>query len=309
MLRQPHVELYPIRIDVSYPSSDQPFLFRILDTIVIDPETIVDQDQTNLFFQWAYSIVSDAVVVGISRNANNTNKPTATASTGSEATLSYATATSTEFIGRHLIEFPTAESFTGDSATSAKILEQLVQQVVLQIQSQYDTIVHYRHLLETYISKKSSSSSNRNLIPIRLRLELPNKVRLHDDFQWDICNDSVTPIQMAQCIVSDLNLSDDSVCCIAIHILEEIIHFITASNSTSVPAALSVSRMDDNFQNDSGMAVGPLHDLLQRIPNALENRQSVTAAWEISDQIRSTNMIHFESAQDRHVKSTSTAPK
>ena len=120
------MELYPIRIDVSYPpkpsaatatitgASDvstttttgvsttgtssanhpipqtPPTMIQIIDTWMIDPKLLISLSSRDLhqrhviFTQWAHSMISDALVVGVTKmNNNNNNNTISSTSTGS----------------------------------------------------------------------------------------------------------------------------------------------------------------------------------------------------------------------------------
>jgi SNF5 / SMARCB1 / INI1 len=259
------MELYPIRIDVSYPplrqqlSSDQtlaaPPMIRIIDTLVIDPNILKNHEtlsnQKQLFTQWAHSIVTDAFVVGVTKSTTGGNQATFSDNSATvSSSITPSISTNTEFTGRYTIMDTTAvtngitSSTQLSSNTSTKnFYESLMQQTIHQIQSQYSVIYQYQQLilqfrLQQQLMKNSSNISTadmNHIVPIRLRMELPSSnttgslpIRFQDDFQWDILSSNIiTPIHMAQSIVQDLQLPYDAIPIITIHVLEQIIHSIT----------------------------------------------------------------------------------
>jgi SNF5 / SMARCB1 / INI1 len=322
--------LYPIRIDVSYPTAAQsssqvsastkssaasgppaPVMsIRIIDTLLVDPKSLIRMDQRSqmqLFYQWAHSIVTDAMVVGITRNHNHTSttnrtKETTTTTTTVEATsttgASTTSSSTSEFKGRYSIEVVSSSSSSAavDAVQQSAnyVPGQLIQLILLQIQSQCRTMAQYQQLRMQYdddVTNRPSSTSCSDLVPIRLRMELPNHVRLHDDFVWDMRNShTVTPIQVAQSMVTDLQLSEDTVPIICAHIMEQIIRHV-GSHGISTVHNNHVDGDDANIHTDEGMMMGPIHELL--LPPST-HPQPITAAWEISPTIHTSNVSHLE---------------
>jgi hypothetical protein len=176
-----------------------------------------------------------------------------------------------------------------------------MQQAIQQIRKQFLIIEQYEQLLQNNKNNAVKSS----LIPIRIRMELPSTgsdhnnnqhhrppIRYHDDFLWDLSNQFVSPIQMAQSIVNDLQLSHDSVPIITIHILEQIIQNCTTQNANKHDNDLD---MHSNMDDDEGIRMGPAILLQQQqMQQDAAPPMQITAAWEISPAIHNTNRIHLE---------------
>ena len=109
-------------------------------------------------------------------------------------------------------------------------------------------------------------TSQNNLVSIRLRL-LIHGVRIHDDFDYDPA--VLSPLQLAQSIATDLNLTPEMIVSIAIEIAEQ----VAASNH---PIVLSDgSRV---VEQDEG---GP------------QDRRNLTAAWMLPNRVHVTNVAHL----------------
>lgn len=108
-----------------------------------------------------------------------------------------------------------------------------------------------------------------NLIPIRIRL-LVHGVRIHDDFDWDPCL-GMSPLELAEAMGRDLNLSDEAVVALTIDMAEQI-------------HGLVVLPDEPGTEVDEG---GP------------PDRRNVTAAWPLEQRVHITNVAHLV-AQHRH---------
>ena len=308
------MELYPIRIDVLYPpiepslpvvsattTSDTasiatassnhktppPPMIRIIDTLVLDPKLLSDGDHRKrnvVFAQLAHSIISDAFVVGVSKST--------TATTAGKRT---------EFSGRYTITDTTTTATSNVVASSIQnniaCYDSLMQQAIQQMQTQFFTIQKYEQIMQGG-TKNNSNSTN---IPIQLRMEISSgnnnslPIRYHDDFVWDYSNQFISPLQMAQSIVNDLHLPRESVPIITIHILEQIIQH--CANATTAWNDDDVLNLDD----DDGMKMGPT--MLQQQPQSggQASNNKVTAAWEISQAVHNTNIVHLETIHKQQV--------
>jgi SNF5 / SMARCB1 / INI1 len=280
----PPFELYPIRIDVGYPpppssssstetaNASASYSIRILDTFLVDPRDILSSsphhDTGILYQQWAHSIVTEALVVGMTRATIQKNEPVT-------------------FAGRVDAIVRTAPPQLLDTA---KVQQYLVPHVRRQIQSQCRTIQLFH---ESWWRQGRCTAPG---IPIRVRIELPQRIRIHDDFLYDLsCGHVVTPLQVAQSMVTDLRLPADAVALLTIHIMEQILWHITTTteeeegigmpSSPLLPAPLAHAEGDDS-PHDDGLRMGPAA--------VRADRRAVTAAWEISDAIQATNVRHLE---------------
>ena len=112
------------------------------------------------------------------------------------------------------------------------------------------------------------------LIPIRIRL-LVHGVRIHDDFDWDPCL-GMSPLELAEAMGRDLQLSDEAVVALAIDMAEQI-------------HGLVVLPDEEGTEGDEG---GP------------PDRRNATAAWPLEQRVHITNVAHLV-AQHRH-KQTET---
>jgi hypothetical protein len=107
------------------------------------------------------------------------------------------------------------------------------------------------------------------LIPIRIRL-LVHGVRIHDDFDWDPCL-GMSPLELAEAMGRDLQLSDEAVVALAIDMAEQI-------------HGLEVLPDEEGTEGDEG---GP------------PDRRNATAAWPLEQRVHITNVAHLV-AQHRH---------
>jgi hypothetical protein len=121
----------------------------------------------------------------------------------------------------------------------------------------------------TKLSSQKPFHEKSRLIPIRLRL-LVHGVRIHDDFDWDPCL-GVSPLELAQTMGRDLQLSDEAVVALAIDIAEQI-------------HGLSIVPDEPGMEEDEG---GP------------PDRRNTTAAWPLEQRLHITNVAHLV-AQHRH---------
>jgi SNF5 / SMARCB1 / INI1 len=282
-------ELYPIRIDVGYPpppateaaKATSTYSIRIIDTLLVDPRDITSHADTSLLYQqWAHSIVTDAMVVGITRAIK---KP--------------ETTTESLFSGRveSIVMPASGGSAVPQLLDTAKVQQYLIPHVRRQIQSQCYTIQQYHASIMGRLRGETNAASSK-MIPIRLRIELPppQKIRIHDDFLYDLsCCDTVSPLQVAQSIVSDLRLPNDAVSILTIHIMEQILlHIASQEGSVLRSSPAAAAEVDDDSAHDLGKQMGPWRD-------RSTDQRSVTAAWEITDAIQATNVRHLEVAASR----------
>ena len=192
--------------------------------------------------------------------------------------------------------------------------DSLMQQAVQQMHTQFCTIQQYERFIRHNHQQKMKGTRNMFnatslLISIQLRLEIPSScdnqippIRYHDDFLWDPFHPSLlSPLQMAQSIVDDLKLSHDAIPMITIHILEQTILFFTNSTTWNLTDDLEVNHMND----DEGAMMGPsiLHESTS---STASSNVTATAAWEISNAIHHTNIIHFETLQKQQVTTTAS---
>ena len=105
--------------------------------------------------------------------------------------------------------------------------------------------------------KKSTKAS---LVPVRLRLCV-NGVRIHDDFIWDLSIPQC-PIEFAQSLGHDLNLSDEAIVAIVTSIVEQL----------------------------DGSAVEDTNDL-DGLTGAEAARKNATAAWRMDTKANLANMV------------------
>mgnify|MGYP005847742283 CR=1 FL=1 len=101
-----------------------------------------------------------------------------------------------------------------------------------------------------------------SLVPIRLRLCV-HGVRIHDDFVWDK-NLPLCPIEFAQTLGRDLNLSDEAVIAIVTSIVEQL----------------------------DGAVVDDTKDLDVADPSS-SARKNATAAWPMEHKVHIMNMEHI----------------
>ena len=255
------MELYPIRIDVSYPpkpsaatttitgASDAstttttgvsttgttssanhpipqtpPTMIQIIDTWMIDPKLLISLSSRDLhqrhvvFTQWAHSMISDALVVGVTKMNNNTISSTSTGSNTKNTTTTKPTTTSqsnnnnnkntssssdvnlpatsssvstkdkrTVFTGRYSI-VDTTSTTTHIAASSIHdyivYYDSLMEQAIQQIRTQFGIIEQYEQIMQRtkYIistTRETKDTLNTTLIPIQLRMELPGTDREH----------------------------------------------------------------------------------------------------------------------------------
>jgi hypothetical protein len=132
---------------------------------------------------------------------------------------------------------------------------------------------------ERNMPKDSSEPSQKlpeksQLIPIRIRL-LVHGVRIHDDFDWDPCL-GMSPLEIAEAMGRDLQLSDEAIVALTIDMAEQI-------------HGLVVLPDEPGTEVDEG---GP------------PDRRNATAAWPLEQRVHITNVAHLV-AQHRH-KQTET---
>ena len=115
-------------------------------------------------------------------------------------------------------------------------------------------------------TSNTSETSLSHLIPIRIRLSV-HGVRIHDDCLWDpSLSSQVTPLDYAQILGRDLNLSQEAIQSIAVDIAEQL---YGSPRSTDIPSALV----------DEGSVVQP--------------GARVTAAWALDSRTHISHVAHL----------------
>jgi hypothetical protein len=144
------------------------------------------------------------------------------------------------------------------------------------------TEMAYQQIVEQF-ALLSNENANETLLPIHLRMSI-HGIRIHDDFHYD--PSILSPIQIAQSIVHDLNVPIDLIPPIALEIAEQSVlprlHDTTVVNPGDEDG--------DGIEFDEG---GPPHP-----------RINLTAAWELSSHTNVHNTAHL--VAHHRINATST---
>lgn len=183
--------LIPIRVDAFLNGK-----IRIVDTLLVDPNVmpLPHKGLTENCEYWAYNLLADTEVLGVSRNGR-------------------------AFTGRlDLYSKELLKMITSQIETQLRVALRPPKKGPLPLVLTDNSEKVKQEVQADNMDCKSGVANE--LIPIRLRLSV-HGVRIHDDFDWDP-NLGLSPIEFAIGLGDDLNLSVEAKQAVAVSIVEQI---------------------------------------------------------------------------------------